>query len=264
MHRNASSFRESPSTRIPAGSVEDLYKTIRSDILESGDTRQNRVSQPWRQLPVEIHRSVNSTKKHLYVVTSIHLHAFWSKSRANGPGLRAVAWLQGCTLGCPGCFNPETHSKDGASRVTVESLASRLLQLGTSVEGLTLTGGEPLEQALAVKELLEELRAHSQLSVLIFSGYKIEEIRNLDHGPEILSLIDVLVDGRYVESQHLARGLRGSHNQRIHLLSSRYCLAEIERTPMSEVSIAANGEVRVTGVEPLRVPGAADHQTRNA
>ena len=73
-------------------------------------------------------------------------------------------------------------------------------------------------------------------------------------GPAILERIDVLVDGRYVEKRRIARGLRGSSNQVVHLLTPRHRMADVESTPVGEVLIGPDGEVRVSGVDPPGVP----------
>jgi anaerobic ribonucleoside-triphosphate reductase activating protein len=63
----------------------------------------------------------------------------------------------------------------------------------------------------------------------------------------------VLVDGRYVADRRIARGLRGSANQRIHLLTPRYCMEDVTGVPEAEIRIGTNGEVVVTGIDPPRV-----------
>ena len=177
----------------------------------------------------------------------LHVHAVEPRSRANGPGARFVVWLQGCTLGCPGCFNPATHAQGGRS-VTVEAL---LAQIPDDVEGISLSGGEPLQQAAGAAALLGAARARG-LSTLVFSGYTLAEIEQLPGGPAVLAATDVLIDGRYVASERLARGLRGSANQRIHVLTPRYALADVEATPVAEIRIGPTGEVVLTGVDPLK------------
>lgn len=177
------------------------------------------------------------------------VHAIEPRSRANGPGARFVVWLQGCTLGCPGCFNPSTHG-DGGTEMPVDEIAEKLRASGA--EGFSLSGGEPLQQAAAVVPLLEAARALG-MSTLAFSGYTREEIVQLPHGPDVLARLDVLIDGRYVASERLATGLRGSANQRIHLLTDRYTLADVEATPTGEVRISPTGEVVLTGVDPLKL-----------
>lgn len=181
----------------------------------------------------------------------LRIHAIEPRSRANGPGSRFVVWLQGCTLGCPGCFNPATHDAAGGRELTVEDVASQLA-VTPGIEGLTLSGGEPLQQAEAAAALLDAARALG-LSTLAFSGYTLDEIRALPHGPSVLDRLDVLIDGRYVAADRLAIGLRASANQRVHLLTSRYVLADVEATPTAEIRITPRGEVVLTGVEPLKL-----------
>lgn len=179
-------------------------------------------------------------------MTLARVHAIEPRSRANGPGARFVVWFQGCTLGCPGCFNPTTHPAAGGRELDIESL-----DFGDA-DGVSLSGGEPMQQPAAALALLTHARARD-LSTLMFSGYTEGEIRALPLGAEVLAHLDVLIDGRYVSTDRLATGLRGSANQRIHLLTARHTLAEVEATPVAEIRIAATGEVVLTGVNPLKL-----------
>lgn len=179
---------------------------------------------------------------------TLRVHAIEPRSRANGPGARTVVWLQGCTLGCAGCFNPATHA-DGGTPMTVDEI---MAQVPASADGLSLSGGEPLQQAAAIVPLLEAARARG-LSTLAFSGYTREEIAALSHGLDVLARLDVLIDGRYVAAERLATGLRGSANQRIVLLTERYTRADVEATPTAEIRIAPTGELILTGVDPFKV-----------
>jgi anaerobic ribonucleoside-triphosphate reductase activating protein len=181
----------------------------------------------------------------------VNVHGIESRSRANGPGARFVVWLQGCTLGCPGCFNPATHDASGGTETPVDAIVARL-RATSNIEGLSLSGGEPLQQPDATVALLDAARALG-LSTLAFSGYTIDEIRSQPRGPDVLARLDVLVDGRYVAGERHATGLRGSANQRIHLLTDRYTLADVEATPVAEIRIARDGEVVLTGVNPLKL-----------
>jgi len=179
------------------------------------------------------------------------IHATEARSRANGPGARFVVWMQGCTLGCAGCFNPATHAVDAGREVDVAALVDEMR--AARCDGLTLSGGEPLQQPEAAAELLAAARTLG-LSTLVFSGYTLDEIRALPGGERVLAHLDVLVDGRYVARERLGTGLRGSANQRIHLLTDRHTLAEVEATPVAEVRIAPGGDVVLTGVDPVRLP----------
>jgi anaerobic ribonucleoside-triphosphate reductase activating protein len=101
------------------------------------------------------------------------LHAFIPASRANGPGLRSVVFFQGCTLACQNCFNPDSHSFRGAD-VTILAVAEQVLQAykEQGVEGVTFSGGEPMQQAPALLELMQTLRQQvPSLSFGLFSGY---------------------------------------------------------------------------------------------
>jgi anaerobic ribonucleoside-triphosphate reductase activating protein len=185
-------------------------------------------------------------------IREIRIHAFEPRSRANGPGARFVVWFQGCTLGCPGCFNPTTHDPAGGRRMALDELIGELGRARPGIEGLSLSGGEPLQQPEAARALLDAARALG-LSTLAFSGYTLDEIRGLPGGPAVLARLDVLIDGRYVARDRLATGLRGSANQRIQLLTDRHARADVEATPVAEIRIGPTGDVVLTGVDPLRL-----------
>lgn len=180
------------------------------------------------------------------------IHAVEPRSRANGPGARFVVWFQGCTLGCAGCFNPTTHEPAGGRTVAIDELVAELTRAAPGIEGVSLSGGEPLQQAEAARAVLDAARALG-LSTLAFSGYTIDEIRALPAGPAVLDRLDVLIDGRYVARERLAIGLRGSANQRIQLLTGRYTRRDVEDTPVAEVRISPTGDVVLTGVDPLKL-----------
>lgn len=177
------------------------------------------------------------------------IHAREPRSRANGPGVRAVIWFQGCTLGCAGCFNPGTHASAGGELVTTDALLAEVA--AARADGLTLSGGEPMQQAPAALELLLGARRLG-LSTLMFSGYTRAELLAQALGPAVLAHLDVLVDGRYVAGARLGDGLRGSANQQLHVLTRRHTRAEVEATPTAEVRIAPDGTLVLTGVDPLK------------
>jgi anaerobic ribonucleoside-triphosphate reductase activating protein len=181
-------------------------------------------------------------------VISARIHGVEARSRANGPGARHVVWFQGCTLGCPGCFNPTTHATSGG---VVRLISEMIDEIADDVEGVSLSGGEPMQQPEAALALLRGARARGK-STLAFSGYTLDEIGALSMGPEILGELDVLIDGRYVAGERFATGLRGSANQQIRLLTRRYTLADVAATPVAEIRISPTGELILTGVDPLK------------
>ena len=185
-------------------------------------------------------------------VESLNVHSRLAASSANGPGLRAVVWLQGCPLACPGCFNPETHDTAAGELVTIKDLAAWSLDLRESVEGITISGGEPSQQALFLGLFLREVRSASDLSVILFTGYSVQEVLEREDRRGVLPYIDVLIAGRYQACQRTATGLKGSSNKEFVFCSDRYSLADFEGIPTSEIVIGRDGNVVVTGIDPLR------------
>ena len=189
----------------------------------------------------------------------LRIHHFLEFSRSNGPGARAVVWVQGCTLGCPGCFNAPTHPAAGGELVTVESLVERIVSLGDSIEGVTISGGEPLQQRSGVANLLRQLKTRTNLSVLLFTGFSWAELERMGAKETcktstlplaLLEDVDVLIAGRYEASQHLARDLRGSANKTTYFLTNRYRESDMQLIPPAEVVITPQGEVIMSGIDP--------------
>jgi anaerobic ribonucleoside-triphosphate reductase activating protein len=181
----------------------------------------------------------------------LNLHAVERRSLANGPGNRFVIWFQGCTLRCRGCYNPDTHSSGPREVTSVGSLLQRIAADAEGLDGVTITGGEPFEQPHALLALLRGLREEMDTSLLVFSGHTVTEIKRLPLGREILSCLDIIIAGRFLDGQRLGCGLRGSMNKRIHLLTDRHTLDEVEATPTAELLIDAAGRIAITGIDPL-------------
>lgn len=147
-------------------------------------------------------------------------------TEAEGPGKRFAVWFQGCPLRCPGCCNPEFLPFRGGQPVPVGEMAARIRQAReeSGIEGITLLGGEPFAHAasgVALAHVAKELG----LSVMVFSGYTIEELRHRSDSKtaELIALTDILVDGPYDRDRpDTERRWVGSTNQRIHFLSDRY------------------------------------------
>ena len=180
----------------------------------------------------------------------LNLHHFLPRSRANGPGIRSVAWTHVCTLACPGCFNPQTHSTEAQLTLSVSDLLDQILVL-KDIEGVTITGGEPLQQSEAVLELLTRIKSETTLSTLVFTGFDWQEVQRLPFGEKILGQIDVLIAGRYDDSLREALSLIGSSNQEVHFLTARYSQIDLDKVPPAEIVITPEGEVLATGIDPL-------------
>jgi len=179
---------------------------------------------------------------------NLRLHAFAAASRANGPGLRAVVWFQGCTLACPGCFNPATHDPHAGHDADTVELAATIR--AAAVDGLTLSGGEPLQQPEALLDLLQRLDG-APLSRLLFTGYPLAAVRRIPLGSAILARLDVVIAGPYVAARHLGRALLASANQKIHLLTPRHTAADFATVPSTEVLLHPDGTLTLSGIRPL-------------
>lgn len=167
------------------------------------------------------------------------------RSAANGPGERFVLWVQGCPLACPGCWNPDTWTFERRDLRPVADLAAAILAT-EGIEGVTFTGGEPFAQARALAALAEKVRA-AGLSTFIFTGYDLHELQRPEHR-RLLASTDVLVAGRYVDARR-AQGLawRGSDNQRVHFLTTRYGPADMEDHAEVEYHLHRDGTIILTG-----------------
>jgi anaerobic ribonucleoside-triphosphate reductase activating protein len=152
-------------------------------------------------------------------------------TRALGPGLRSVAWVQGCPFRCRGCLAPDWIPPDAPAReVRPADLAAELLA-HPGVTGITFSGGEPMAQAAGLAEVIAIARRERDLTLICFSGYRLAELKDRPPGPgvaELLAQTDVLIDGRYVAERNDGHGLRGSSNQRVHMLTGRLAHAAEE------------------------------------
>jgi anaerobic ribonucleoside-triphosphate reductase activating protein len=156
----------------------------------------------------------------------LHVAQIVPCTEAEGPGRRFALWFQGCPLRCPGCCNPEMLPFEGGQEVELEDIVERIRKARSEngVEGITLLGGEPLAHAIDAVALARMARSLG-LSVMVFSGYTLEEIQALPEpaARELLALTDILVDGPYLREQpEFQRRWIGSANQRIHFLTERY------------------------------------------
>ena len=138
------------------------------------------------------------------------------ESIVDGPGFRFVVFVQGCSHKCPGCHNPSSHDPKGGKEMAVRDIINQMMS-NPLTDGLTLSGGEPFEQAEDCFELANFAKWYG-LNVWCYTGYTFEHLR--DHGTlmqkALLSQVDVLVDGPFVlPKRSLSLMWRGSSNQRV-------------------------------------------------
>ena len=170
-------------------------------------------------------------------------------TRALGPGARGVVWVQGCPLHCRGCLAPNWIPFVTANLLSPEQVLSRLdLDL---ITGLTFSGGEPMEQAAGLAELVRLAREKKDLDLICFTGYRYERL--LANPPnagvhELLKEVDVLIDGPYIQSLAGLVGLRGSSNQRIIHLTSRLEEYNLESDQRKFEITIRHGELGFIGI----------------
>ena len=205
-------------------------------------------------------------------------------SRVNGPGLRAVVWLQGCTLSCKGCWNPDTHTFDKPDNESAFGLSDWILSQ-PDIEGVTFSGGEPMQQAYDLRSVIRMVKnCRPDLSIGMFTGYTQMELEGgrfkfrmcrlskahpkwpgeitwRDDVPftssvwqDIKGMIDFAIMGRFQDSKKTsADPMRSSTNQRMELFSERYQQSDFDMQKV-EVRIAPGGLTTITGF-PVGVKG---------
>ena len=138
---------------------------------------------------------------------------------ANGPGIRASLFVSGCTHHCPGCFNRLYKDFNYGTRWSKKQEDEFIQHLkNPNVRGVTILGGEPLDQIHDgdLLGLLKRIKEETNQDIWLYSGYTWEEIVKHPKRKGLLVYADVLVDGRFVEAlKNLRLRFKGSENQRI-------------------------------------------------
>ncbi|MBR0219192.1 MAG: anaerobic ribonucleoside-triphosphate reductase activating protein [Clostridia bacterium] len=147
---------------------------------------------------------------------NIRIAGVVNDSIVDGPGLRFSVFTQGCSHHCPGCHNPETHDPQGGHDEDTDALIAKMKK-NPLLSGITLTGGDPLEQSAPCLELAKAAHA-AGLNVWAYTGYTWEQLLSRDDPDQMALLreVDVLVDGPFIQAERsLELDYRGSRNQRL-------------------------------------------------
>lgn len=137
-------------------------------------------------------------------------------SIVDGPGIRYVVFAQGCPHHCAGCHNPESHAFGGGRETTTEEIIAQM-KANPLLDGLTLSGGEPMLKAAELYDVAKAAKARG-MNIWCYTGYTFEQLMEMNDEAQqrLLALIDVLVDGPYLASRRsLELPFRGSANQRL-------------------------------------------------
>lgn len=166
-----------------------------------------------------------------------------------------MIWVQGCSLGCPGCWNPDTHDPLRGSRLDVSEILEWFAKVSREhrIEGLTISGGEPMEQAPPVLELLRRRReAHPEMTAGLFSGYTERELPD-GLWRAMQCHLDFAVLGRFNARRRSHDPLVTSTNQVLRLYTTRYSMADFAAQSV-EVQIDDAGLTQITGFPILGSP----------
>jgi len=180
----------------------------------------------------------------------LNLGCFLARSGVNGPGIRAVVWVQGCPHRCEGCFNPQFLPFSPAQQVSVRELARTIHSL-PDIDGVTFSGGEPFSQAGPLAELGERIR-EAGLNVVTYSGYHYNQLAT-GAGPgwqDLLAATDLLIAGPYIHPLACTDTLKGSSNQQIIPISGKVAVPAGEEDTCgrtAEFTIAADGSITTSG-----------------
>jgi anaerobic ribonucleoside-triphosphate reductase activating protein len=160
-----------------------------------------------------------------------------------GPGKRIGIWTVGCPHHCYRCSNPELWEPDPAREVPLASIEETLVYMKKEkhrIDGVTISGGEPFLQPEGLSEMVKFLKAYVSEDILVYTGYTIEMLQSVGDPfiAAVLGNISVLVDGPYVDDLNDNLGLRGSSNQRVLVLNTKYKIRY--KTAMTQKRVVQN------------------------
>ncbi|BAY45661.1 anaerobic ribonucleoside-triphosphate reductase activating protein [Scytonema sp. HK-05] len=180
----------------------------------------------------------------------LNIMGYIDESEVNGPGCRAVVWVQGCLRECPGCFNTESWSFEMNQLISVDNLAEKILSNPRN-QGVTFSGGEPFWQAPALAALARKVKAGG-LNVMSFSGFTLEQLQS-QYPPagaqDLLEQLDILIDGPYIQSLAINSpdSPVSSSNQRVHVFNPGLEDQITWASDQIEVHIFKDGSRLITG-----------------
>ncbi|MEA5505403.1 4Fe-4S single cluster domain-containing protein [Halotia wernerae UHCC 0503] len=182
----------------------------------------------------------------------LNIMGYVDESEVNGPGSRAVIWVQGCPRECPGCFNPESWPFEINQLISVDTLVEKILNKPRNT-GVTFSGGEPFWQATALASLARKVKA-AGLNVMSFTGFTFKQLQSESAPPDsqtLLEQLDILIDGPFVESLAINSpdSPVSSSNQRVRVLNPAFADQITWASDQIEVHVLKDGSRIVTGYQ---------------
>lgn len=161
-----------------------------------------------------------------------------------GPGKRLLIYLKGCSIHCEGCINPHLWSFEGGTPLSSEEITKILNE--NDLDGVTLHGGEPLDQSEGLLKIVKDLKLNGK-TVILFTGYSKKELSG--HKLKIWNLADIVVAGRFqLKKRNVYLQFRGSTNQRVFTHQGKYKDYKLKDGYTTTLfTIGENGEMDVNG-----------------
>ncbi len=180
----------------------------------------------------------------------LNIMGYVDESEVNGPGCRAVVWVQGCKRECSGCFNTPSWPFEINQLISVEELAEKILS-NSKNQGVTFSGGEPFWQAPSLTQLTKKLKA-AGLNAMSFTGFTLSELQREDApigAQDLLAQLDILIDGPYVESLAINSPTSpvSSQNQKVHVFNPAFENQITWASDQIEIHIFKDGTRLITG-----------------
>lgn len=130
-----------------------------------------------------------------------------------GPGRRLGIWMQGCSIHCRNCISRDLWCFDSGKTVLIKQFSELISQLNPSLDGISITGGEPFDQYNSLVVLCSYLKKLGVPHIQVFSGYTMEQIEAKHPDRAYAQCIDILIDGPYEHHRNKGESWRGSNNQ---------------------------------------------------
>ncbi len=162
-------------------------------------------------------------KNYQFPENKLNINAICRNTKALGPGNRYVIWTQGCMQKCKSCATPEGIELKDNILILPEVLALDIIET-PNIQGITISGGEPFLQAKNLVTMLRLVLKEKPLGIIIYTGYLYENLikSNDPYILELIKIVDVIIDGLYIDELNDDKGLRGSSNQKINYITDRY------------------------------------------
>jgi anaerobic ribonucleoside-triphosphate reductase activating protein len=179
----------------------------------------------------------------------ININSYIPMTNVEGPNTRFCIWVQGCSIRCKGCANFHMWNSADGTIYDVEDMVELIASYKEKIEGITFLGGEPLEQIEAVTYISKKVQELG-LTVLVFTGYDYQEISSRQDVKELIKHIDMLIDGKYDETQRdFSRAWVGSSNQNYYFFSDKYDESVITKFKNKiELRIDKNNKISFNGM----------------